>query len=323
MGLFPRSVCAALLLATTSLVQAANPAELDAIRGIMSRGDLGQALQRLDAYVEANPDDDAEARFLKGLILAEQNDTDRAIEIFAALTKDYPGLPEPHNNLAVLYASQGQYVRARDALTVAINTHPTYATAHENLGDIYAKMAGIAYDKALELDSNNEAAKSKLDLVRDLFSVRRAETADTKPLVVTAPRPSSVEARSAPPPASTSVAESVPTDPAVLETVQAWADAWSGKDAAAYLAFYADDYQPPRGMSRSRWEAQRRIRLNKPNFIEVEISQASVEMRGTDRAKISFVQDYRSDTYQDQVTKALQLSNNGGQWRIVEETSLP
>jgi len=289
----------------------------------MNRGDLGQALQRLDAYVEANPNDDAEARFLKGLILAEQNDTDRAIEVFTALTKDYPGLPEPHNNLAVLYASQGQYVRARDALTVAINTHPSYATAHENLGDIYARMAGIAYDKALVLDSSNEAAKSKLDLVRDLFSVRRAETADTKPLVVTAPRPSSMETRSAPPAASASVAEAVPPDPAILETVQAWANAWSGKDVAGYLAFYADDYQPPRGMSHSRWKTQRRIRLNKPDFIEVTVSQPSVEMRGADRAKITFVQDYRSDTYQDQVTKALQLNNEDGQWRIVEETSIP
>ena len=78
---------------------------------------------------------------MKGLILTEQGKPADAIKIFTGLTEDYPELPEPYNNLAVLYASQGQYDKARTALEMSIRTHPSYATAHENLGDIYAKMA--------------------------------------------------------------------------------------------------------------------------------------------------------------------------------------
>src|SRR5204862_2623498 len=120
---------------------------------------------------------DAQARFLKGLIYTQQGKTAEAIKIFTSLTEDYPDLPEPYNNLAVLYAGQGQYEKARQALEMAIRTHPSYATAHENLGDIYAKMASQAYDKALQLDRSNQAAQGKLNLIKDLFSQTSTATA--------------------------------------------------------------------------------------------------------------------------------------------------
>ena len=119
-------------------------------------------------------------RFNKGLILTEQKKTADAIQIFSSLSEEYPDLPEPYNNLAVLYASQGQYEKAREALEAAIRTHPSYSTAHENLGDIYAKMASQAYGKAFQLDKGNAAAQTKLSLIKDLFANRpRISTAST------------------------------------------------------------------------------------------------------------------------------------------------
>ena len=135
-----------------------------------------QALQKVDSLLATKPKD-AQARFLKGLILTEQGKTDAAIKVFSALTDDYPELPEPYNNLAVLYAGQGKYDTARVALEMAIRTHPSYATAHENLGDIYAKMASQAYDRALQLDSNNTSTKTKLALIKELFSDDRNRAA--------------------------------------------------------------------------------------------------------------------------------------------------
>ncbi len=132
-------------------------------------GQQAPALERVDNFLKGNPKD-ARARFLKGLILTEQNKAAEAIKLFTGLTEDYPELPEPYNNLAVLHASQGQYDRARTVLEMAIRTHPSYATAHENLGDIYAKMASQAYDKALQLDKSNTAAQMKLKLVNELLS---------------------------------------------------------------------------------------------------------------------------------------------------------
>ena len=132
-------------------------------------GQQAQALERVHNFLRGNPKD-ARARFLKGLILTEQNKPAEAIKLFTALTEEFPELPEPYNNLAVLHASQGQYDKARAALEIAIRTHPSYATAHENLGDIYAKMASQSYDKALRLDKSNTAAQTKLKLISELFS---------------------------------------------------------------------------------------------------------------------------------------------------------
>ena len=125
----------------------------------LASGDLQGALKTLDKYLAGAPQD-AEARFTRGLVLVKLNKTDDAIRVFADLTRDYPQLPEPYNNLAVLYAQQGDYEKARDALEAALATHPAYSTAHENLGDIYAALAGAAYNRAVMLDQNNQAVRS-------------------------------------------------------------------------------------------------------------------------------------------------------------------
>ena len=150
----------------------ANPAIADDtadVSKLLRAGQYAQAIARSDAFLAQHPRD-AQMRFLKGVILTEQNKSADAITIFAKLTEDFPELPEPYNNLAVLYAANGQYDKARAALDKAIRTNPTYATAYENLGDVHAKLASQAYDKALQLDSANSGAKSKLTLVRSLVA---------------------------------------------------------------------------------------------------------------------------------------------------------
>ena len=164
---------------------------------------LDEAMQRIDTILAQKPRD-ASMRFFKGLILSEQGRTNEAIGVFLRLTEDYPELPEPYNNLAVLYASQGEYEKARAALEMAIRTHPSYATAHENLGDVYAKLASQAYDKALQLDSTNTTAQTKLALIRDLISAnpsaaKRPAPATTSPRTVVA---QVSEGRGAPPAAA-------------------------------------------------------------------------------------------------------------------------
>ena len=164
-------VLAAAFLVLTAILAPAAEDPLKNIRQLLRDGQYEKALPRLSSFLKGNPHH-AEARFLKGLALAEEGRTDKAQEVFLGLTGDYPDLPEPHNNLAVLYAAKGDYAMARDSLLLAISSHPSYATAHENLGDIYARMAGIAYGKALEIDTDNQAARVKLAMVRELFSER-------------------------------------------------------------------------------------------------------------------------------------------------------
>lgn len=155
--------------------------ELSDVNKLVRTGQFGEAMNKADVFLLQHPRD-AQMRFLKGLILTEQNKPAEAITAFTKLTEDFPSLPEPYNNLAVLFASSGQYEKARAALEMAIRTNPTYATAQENLGDVYAKLASQAYDKALQLDSANTGAKTKLTLVRTLIG---NTTGGTNPKVAT------------------------------------------------------------------------------------------------------------------------------------------
>jgi len=279
---------------------------------LLKAGQHKQALDKVNKVLAAKPRD-AQARFLKGLILTEQGKSKDAIEIFTQLTKDYPELPEPYNNLAVIYASQGQYDKARAALEQSIRTHPSYATAYENLGDVYAKLASQAYDKALQIDSSNAAAKNKLSLVRELVGRPAPATvvaaAPKEPVKVEKPKPAPEKPAPAP----------VDLPAEVLKAVNGWAQAWSRKDADAYLAYYGKDFKTPGGEPRADWEKGRRSRITAPKSIAVSVASPKVTMNGADRATVSFRQNYRSDVLKSNSRKTLVLTNSGGRWQIVEE----
>jgi tetratricopeptide (TPR) repeat protein len=196
--LFGRAVVISGLLA--GLHAPAMADELADVSQLLRAGQQAQALKQADAFLAKNPRN-AQMRFLKGVILTEQNKSNEAIVVFTKLTEDYPALPEPYNNLAVLYAASGQYEKARVALDKAIHTNPTYATAYENLGDVHAKLASEAYDKALQLDSKNSNAKAKLTMIHSLVdnttgvinpkvaTVAAAPQAESKPAPKAEPKP--------------------------------------------------------------------------------------------------------------------------------------
>ncbi|MDQ8021773.1 MAG: tetratricopeptide repeat protein [Moraxellaceae bacterium] len=140
------------------------------VQNLIRQGQFTQALDRADRDLVANPKD-RKTRFLKGVALTELNRLDEAAQVFLKLTEEAPELPEPYNNLAVIYAQQKQYDKAKAALEMAIRTHPSYSIAHENLGDLYTKMARQAYDRALQLDAANPSTQAKLGLIREIISV--------------------------------------------------------------------------------------------------------------------------------------------------------
>lgn len=135
------------------------------------RGDLGPALERIENYLQRKPDD-LNARFLRGVILSDQKRIPEALDVFTRITQDYPELAEVHNNLAVLYAEQGRYDRARYALEQAILASPNDETALENLGDVYTRLASQAYERVLTLAPRNRSARAKLTLLRELNNPR-------------------------------------------------------------------------------------------------------------------------------------------------------
>lgn len=146
--------------------------ELQQVQKLMAAAQMPQALARADAHLATNPRD-AQMRFVRGVILSELNDRAGARQVFERLTEEFPELPEPYNNLAVIYASEGQLDRARTLLEAALTVRPDYATAHENLGDIHLQMSVDAYQRASKLQPGNRTASSKLALTRELLAKTR------------------------------------------------------------------------------------------------------------------------------------------------------
>ncbi len=190
-------IAAAVFAALVGSAWAAPADDLREAQKLYASGKVQPAMDKVESVLRAQPKD-PQARFLKGLLLTEQKKTGDAIQVFTSLTEDYPELPEPYNNLAVLYASQGNYDKAKSALELAIHTHPSYATAHENLGDVYAQLASRAYDRALQLDKTNTAAQVKLAMVKDLF-ISQKGAGSARPAGA-APRPAPPKPDPSPPP---------------------------------------------------------------------------------------------------------------------------
>jgi tetratricopeptide (TPR) repeat protein len=348
-ALAAQCVAIAMLSFSSQIVRADEVAD---VQKLLASSKNVEALQKADQFLTAKPRDPM-MRFLRGISLSQAGRNAEAITAFQKLTEDYPELPEPFNNLAVLYAQQGQYDKSRTALEMAIRTNPSYATAYENLGDVYAKLASQAYSKALQIDTRSAVAP-KLAMIRDLFPKDRgsaavasltngaAPAAPAKPAPAAAPAPAPTPAPApapaapapkpvvtppapAPAPAPTPAPAPAPVEAKaeaqereVESAVRAWAAAWARKDMDGYFAAYARDFDA--GKSRKAWEQERRERISSKRSISVKLSDITVKVSGN-KATAHFRQDYKADSLSVSSGKRLDLVHAGGAWVIVKETS--
>jgi tetratricopeptide (TPR) repeat protein len=322
--------------------------DIEDINQMLKAGKQAQALTKVEQSLTAKPRD-PQLRFLKGVIQTELGKPQDAIGTFTKLTEEYPELPEPYNNLAVLYASGGQFDKARAALEMAIRTNPSYSTAHENLGDIYANLASQAYSKALQLGGASSTLQPKLTLIRELFTpngksanpvapiaaAKPASPAPTAAAPAVATTPAVVAAaapvvKAQPPVVATPVAPATvaaPTpaaasnaDKDVEQAVQAWAKAWSNKDMNNYLGAYAKNFATPKNQARSTWEEERRARIVGKTRISVTVSDVVTKTTGN-TATVKFRQNYDADALQTSSRKTLELNKVGDRWLIAKEST--
>lgn len=356
---FRSTACTLFIIGATLLAPlAARADDLSDAAQLLRQKQHAQALEKVNQYLAAKPRD-AQGRFLRGLILADQNKTSEAIEVFTKLTQDYPELPEPYNNLAVLYATQGQYEKARQSLEMSIRTHPSYATAYENLGDVYAKLASQAYDKALQLDSSNAAAKSKLSMVREMISSGTrttgapgaASTTATVPrpaptVVAAAPAPAVPATPATPPAAPSSAAKAAPepaaaakSAPAAAKSASAAAEpkasggngqdevlkavrAWAHAWESKNVSGYLAHYSREfkPPKGESRGDWEQGRRQRINAPKKIEVSVDSPRVSVSgDSATVTFRQGYRSDSLKVNSTKTLVLAKVDGKWLIKQE----
>lgn len=204
-----RGLAAACVLVAATWPLAARADEQADVQRLMKDKQYPAALKAIDDFLAKKPDD-PKMRFRKGVVLSYMDKPADALKVFQKLAEDYPDMPAPYNNIAVLLAARGDYDRARAALESAIRTNPAYATAYQNLGDVYARLASQAYSKALSLDKNDSGLAPKLALLRELT----AEPVGGASFASATPEPTAPAAKpAAAPPAAPPVTVAAATPP--------------------------------------------------------------------------------------------------------------
>lgn len=339
----------ALVLESAQAQAAASQAPTDVaeIQRLIKDGQHAQALKLIDENLSRNPKD-PQMRFRRGVALSMLDRKAEALSVFQKLVEDHPDMPAPYNNMAVIYGAQGEYEKARGSLERAIRTNPAYATAYQNLGDVYAQLASQAYTKALQLDKNDSTLPPKLSLLRELTAssaplpAPAPSPATTKPgpapapqvpppAPVTAPKPPAPVASpvaAAPKPAASATPAPAPAAPKpapaanpeadIERAVKAWASAWSRKDMGDYVDAYTNDYAGQSG-SHKRWVEERRDRIVGKKSIKVSVTELKISVNG-DKATARFRQNYDSDALSTSSRKTLELVRSGGKWLIRQES---
>ncbi|MEJ8835750.1 nuclear transport factor 2 family protein [Ramlibacter sp. AN1133] len=357
---FRKSLGLAVVTAALLMAGIAHADEYGDVNQLLRSGKLTEALSRADQYLAGKPKD-PQMRFLKGVVLTEAGRTAEAITTFQKLTEDYPELPEPYNNLAVLYAGSAQFDKARAALEMAIRTNPSYATAHENLGDVYAKLASQAYSRALQLDSSNTAVQPKLALIRELFAP------GTRPAAAgpagAAPRGGAITAAATPAPAPRPAAPAVAAAPAAAAAPAPRAPAPAAAPAAAPAVVAAAPAPAPAASpaaSESRAAVEAAVKawanawaskdmnaylaaygkeFDPPGKLSRQaweqerrariLGKSKIAVQVTDmnvtvngnKAVARFKQNYSADALHVNSRKTLELVKSGERWAIVRESS--
>lgn len=229
---------------------------------------------------------------------------DRAAPLYQRIIEISPDLPEPRNNLAMIYLAQGDYDRASQLLVDAINTHPSYATAYENLSRIYKGIASEAYRRAVS--ESSEASKYSHDI--DLTAI-------------TALPPSTAQQLAAPVESETTLVNLANLETLLIEKIRQWAEAWSTKDFPAYASHYSDQHHPNFN-SHGAWLDNRRKRIMRAGEIKIEVSEIQFRYQSDSTAIVDFKQAFTSPSFSDQVAKRLSFKHIGSEWKISDERVL-
>jgi tetratricopeptide (TPR) repeat protein len=302
----------------------------DSMQQLIVQKQFAKAVQAGEQILRQTPNH-ANTRFLTAYAHQMTGETDKAIKMYQALIRDKPELPEPRNNLAMIFLEKGDYDQASQLLVSAINTNISYSIAYANLSQVYKGIASESYRRAVS--QSDEPAKYTHDI--ELTAITWLDNLDTATETQIASLPIT-EATSTDPlekkPAAnkTTVAVSKPTptlvnvanqDTLLIERVRNWAKAWSNKDFTSYTASYATGYQD-KFPTHAQWVNHRRGRILRPGNIKVEVTDFTVKQRDADRATVDFTQTFSSPRYSDRVVKRLDFNRVGSQWKIASERVL-
>ena len=144
------------------------------VRKLLRQAKYPQALLLVNKGLTTNPRD-PQMRFWQGFIFEQLGQPDMALKVYLSLTQEYPELAEPHNNLGVLYAAKGDYANAKASLDAALRANPSYAAAHENMGDLLVNMARQSYARALALEPKRHEITQKIERLAPVLEITQGK----------------------------------------------------------------------------------------------------------------------------------------------------
>lgn len=291
------------------------------VKASIESGHIDLAIEQLKRAVkrEAN---DYQAWFLLGVAYTRGQQFHQAMESFRRVVEINPQLAEPHYNLAVIYNELGDYRAAINELEKSLVKKPGDAVAEENLADLYVKLALENYRSALNRAPNQalEERYMRLLKVRDPQvspDLTEKRVLAAIPVVVTKAKKER-EAVVHPPAAKKTREEKV------RDAVEVWRRAWSKQDLELYFSMYAPDFQmPERFVSIDLWKQYKRRVIGSKSYLHVELSDVkiTVDLSGK-RASIDFFQKFRSNSYNGDDFKRLEMKLYNSEWKIVSEVSV-
>lgn len=317
-----RALSATLLMLLSGMVCA----DLDEVARMVEGGRYQAALHDLNGLSAG--DESRRSRLLQANALAGLKRSDEAEAIYRALIDEEPQDPTPYNNLASLYAAAGRLQEASELLTRAMKSDARYAAIYKNLSQVYVEMSRNSYARALRLGDQKKGLQllslDHRDAPLPVQSLQLAAVAT--PLAKSAPAPAQtapavLNERPPQPPQPTAAPQEFDAGGAIAALKQ-WAEAWSAQNVEGYLAAYDAEYLPPNGLTLAQWQAQRRVRLKKPDKIEVMLSDFEVSSSGGTNLTVKLMQRYRSDHYRDSTRKAFILVPRDGAWKIGDEYTI-
>jgi len=157
------------LVAAMALTPGAARADaLAEARALSLQGDAAAALRRVDAAM-ATDSRDVQLRFLRGVLLLDLQRDAEALAHFEQMSLEFPELPDPFNNLALLHARAQRLDEARAALETALRNDPGHRTARANLAQVYLMLAARTLETLAAQAPAEPQQQRQLDAVRALI----------------------------------------------------------------------------------------------------------------------------------------------------------
>ena len=293
-------------------------ADIKLINKLIEDKNYEQAQIEINALLKSDRDN-PQLLFINGVLLSENNKVDEAIKVFESLTKTHPNLPEPYNNLAVLYAQQGDFPKAKHALEQSIKTHPSYATAHINLGDLYTRMASESYNQALQIDGSNKNAKTKLSLIKKLFNFQPIR----KNIEITKKASNESEAPKIQELDSKNIIENTSNNISLTEIesfIDGWKTSWEQQNFESYINCYSLKFKNNNGQNFEQWKIYRKPRVTNKEKIEIKLTNIKIT-EINNGFEVSFIQEYKSGNIDSRTNKKLIIETVDNQIKIINEIS--